>query len=77
MASAIIIGIIALSVWLWALISHLQRRDLSDCDKIVWTIVLCTLNIFGAILYLFMAPSGESKVRSEEELKEYFNSCSK
>ncbi|MEO8205847.1 MAG: PLD nuclease N-terminal domain-containing protein [Chthoniobacterales bacterium] len=70
-------------IWLVTLIKHIGREDLKDTDKIVWMIVLCTLNILGVILYWCMAPSssprrapkpGKHQVRTEAELKEYFNS---
>jgi hypothetical protein len=64
-------------LWLVTLVSHLRRTDLCDSDRIVWTVVLCTLNILGMILYWVLAPAGESRVKSEEELKEYFNSHSR
>jgi hypothetical protein len=69
--------ILSFVLWLGTLVSHLRRTDLSDTDRIVWTIVLCTLNVLGMVLYWFLAPAGESRVRTEAELKEYFNSRSK
>jgi len=60
-------------IWIIALISHLRRTDYSDTDKIVWTIVLCTLNILGVVLYWILAPAGRDRVRSEQELKDKFN----
>ena len=48
---------------------------MKDVDKIVWTIVVCTLNVLGMVLYWFMAPKEpNSSARSEKELKDYFNS---
>jgi membrane protein implicated in regulation of membrane protease activity len=64
-------------LWLITLVYHIRRTDLSDSDRIVWTVVLCTLNILGVILYWVMAPAGESRVRTEKELKEHFNSRSR
>lgn len=66
-------------VWMGMLIYHLRRRDISDTDRIVWTVVICTLNILGVILYFCIGPAGieSTKARTEEELKEYFNSRSK
>ena len=60
-------------IWILALVSHLRRTDYSDTDKIIWTIVLCTLNIFGVILYWFFAPPGNDRVLSEPELIDKFN----
>ena len=60
-------------IWLISLVSHLRRTDYSDTDMIIWTIVLCTLNILGVVLYLLFAPAGENRVLSEQELKDKFN----
>ena len=60
-------------VWIIALVSHLRRTDYSDTDKIIWTIVLCTLNILGVILYWIFAPDGQDRVLNEQELKDRFN----
>lgn len=68
--------ILSFVLWLVTLVSHLRRTDLADVDRIVWTIVLCTLNVLGMVLYWCLAPAGNSRVRTEAELKEYFNSRS-
>ncbi len=75
MSNSVLIGLIlGVALWLWTLISLLGREDMKDTDKIVWTIVVCTLNVVGMILYWLMAPSEPHKVRTEQELKDYFNS---
>lgn len=77
MPSLIFIAVIALVFWLLTLISFLKRTDLSDTDRIVWTIVLCTLSVLGMLLYWFLAPAGlegPNRARTEQELKDYFNS---
>jgi len=61
------------TIWIIALVSHLRRTDYTDTDKILWTIVLCTLNILWVILYWFFAPRGDDGVLSEQELKDKFN----
>lgn len=60
-------------LWVAVLVSHLRRKDCSDTDRIVWTIVLCTLNIVGVALYFFMGPAGDARVLTEQELKDKFN----
>ena len=64
-------------VWIGVLIHHLRRTDLSDTDRIVWTIVLCTLNLLGVVLYLVIAPHPDSRIESEAELKARFNNGGK
>ena len=60
-------------IWIISLVSHLRRTDYSNTDKIIWTIVLCTLNILGVILYWIFAPAGRDRVLTEQELKDKFN----
>ena len=68
------LAVVGFALWLYTLVSHLRRSDLTDTDRIVWTVVLCTLNILGMILYWAMVPAVEAgPARSEKELKEFFN----
>ncbi len=67
------IGIALFALWLFTLVFHLKRTDYSDTDKIIWTIVLCTLNILGVVLYFLFAPAGKYRVLTERELKDKFN----
>ena len=62
-------------VWLFTLIGLLKRQDLKDAEKLIWTVVLCTLNVVGLLLYWFMAPAEKNppRPRSDKELKEHFN----
>ena len=70
----LVIALIGFVIWIVVLISHIRRTDCSDTDKIVWTVILCTLNILGVVLYLSMGPSSEeTRVLSEQELKDKFN----
>jgi Phospholipase_D-nuclease N-terminal len=71
------LALVGFVLWLVTLVSHLRRVDLSDSDRIVWTVVLCTLNVLGMILYWIYAPAGEARPRTEKELQEHFNSRSR
>ncbi len=71
--SLVLACVAAFAVWLTPLVSHRRRTGLPDTDRIVWTIVLCTLNILGMILYWTIAPRGDHKVFSEEEHKAILN----
>lgn len=69
-------ALLIFAVWLSALVSLLRRRDLEPADRIVWTIVVCTTNVLGALLYWFLAPGkpgSPSRPRTDAELKDYFN----
>jgi hypothetical protein len=37
--------------WLWALISAIQNRGLSDGERICWVLAILVLQIVGAVLY--------------------------
>lgn len=71
----VIAAVVGFLFWLWVLVHHLRRKDCSDTDKIVWTVVLCTLNLLGAALYIILGPSNgdEDRVLTEQELKDKFN----
>ena len=63
-------------LWLFTLVYHLCRSDISDTDRIVWAIVLCTLNLLGMLLYWFLAPVGNPPAKADGELKENSDSRS-
>ena len=71
----IIFIVIAALVWLGVLIAHLNSDDLDPTDKICWTVVLCTLNILGVILYLICPIKSREKIslRSEDDIKKAAN----
>ncbi len=71
-------GAVVEGVWLATLVSAIRRTDLKDADRIVWTVVLCTLNFLGAVLYWNLAPRPPSRSRAgdleaERKLKDRFN----
>ena len=68
----IIIALIQL-VWLWALIAHLKSEEIESTEKICWTVVLCTLNALGLLLYIAVGPKEKEEFRYEEELKKALN----
>lgn len=70
----IAVGVLLFLIWISVLIYHLRRQDCSDMDRLLWVIVLCTLNILGVILYFFLGPKSENdRVLTEQELKDKFN----
>ncbi len=48
--------IVALAIWIFALINLCWRRDLDVHDKISWVVTLLVLNVVGAVIYLVFAP---------------------
>ncbi|CAA6678056.1 MULTISPECIES: PLD nuclease N-terminal domain-containing protein [unclassified Lentimonas] len=75
----IIVALIEI-VWLWALIALLRNNRIDSTDKVCWTVVLCTLNGLGLLLYMIFGPV-DLKIKieqtdeylSEQELKKAFN----
>jgi len=67
----VIIFLCGLIIWLITLVSVIRSRDMKDADRMIWVVVLCTLNVLGLLLYWILAPSNQA--RSDKELKEYFN----
>ncbi|MDR0532875.1 MAG: PLD nuclease N-terminal domain-containing protein [Verrucomicrobiales bacterium] len=67
--------VIALFVfWFATLVVVLSRKNWNGDDRVVWTVVICTLNILGAILYLLIGPKDPgAQGLSEDELKERCN----
>ncbi len=63
-------------VWLWSVVSVARTKTEDPYDRIVWLLVVLTLNIVGTILYLFFGADdreGEGNASSEEELKRRMN----
>jgi len=74
---SIIVSIVALICWILTLASHLKNTQMDAIERIVWTIVLCSLNIVGVFFYWWLVSTDSDTtfgVKSDEELKEYFNS---
>jgi len=70
----IMIAFILFALWICALVYHLRRVDLPDTERIVWTIVLCCLNVLGVVLYFCMVPAPpQEQPLSEADLKAKFN----
>jgi len=53
----IILVIMGFLLWLGTLILFLRRTDMKLPDRVVWVVILCTLNFLGAVLYWFLAPA--------------------
>ena len=50
----LLLGIAALVLWVWALISAIQNPALDSTMKIVWVLVIVFTGIIGAIIYLLV-----------------------
>ncbi len=68
--TVLVILILLEIIWLACLIWHLREK--SHPEKVVWTVVLCCLNILGLVLYVLVRQDKEDDL-SDEQLKERFN----
>jgi hypothetical protein len=50
----LVLGALALILWVWALIDAIQNPALSSTERIVWVVVIIFTNLIGAILYLLI-----------------------
>ncbi len=75
MDAYLIILAVAELAWLYCLIAHLKAKDIDPTDKICWTVVLCVLNLFGLLLFIFLSPKSktESVFENEERIKKEAN----
>lgn len=60
-------------VWLSALVFNLRDEEMKDTDKICWTIVLCTLNLLGLVLFILFSPHNRKDTLQEDSLKRAAN----
>jgi len=60
--------IVAELFWLDSLSKHLANNKLDPTDKICWTVVLCTLNLLGLVMFLIAGPktSDAKEIRNEK-----------
>lgn len=63
MIVAIVLGIIALAIWIWALVNAIQNPALDSTMRIVWVLVIVFTGIIGAIVYLLIGRSTMTHAR--------------
>ena len=51
---ALVLGALALILWIWALIDAIQNPALSSNERIVWILVIVLTNWLGAVIYLLI-----------------------
>jgi hypothetical protein len=52
-----ILALVALGVWIWALVDAIRNPALDSTMRIVWVLVIVFTQIIGAILYLAIGRS--------------------
>jgi hypothetical protein len=53
----LVLGIIGLGIWLWALIDAIQNPALDPTMRIVWILVIVFTQWLGAVIYLLVGRS--------------------
>jgi Phospholipase_D-nuclease N-terminal len=53
-ALALVMGVLAIAVWLFALVDVWRRGDLSSAAKWAWTLIIVLLPFLGTVLYLII-----------------------
>ena len=59
------LAVIALVLWVWALIDAIQNPSLSSTERVIWVLVIVFTNWIGALIYFLIgrgrgAPSAMS-----------------
>jgi hypothetical protein len=49
---SLVLGIVALIFWIWALIDAIQNPALSSNERLIWILVIVLTNWVGALIYL-------------------------
>lgn len=62
MLISVILGLLALAFWLWALIDAIRNPALDSNMRIVWILVILLTNWIGALIYLLIGRTGKPKV---------------
>ena len=57
----VLLGVLAVVVWIWALIDAIRNPHLDDTMRIVWVLVIVFTQIVGAIIYLIIGRSSQTR----------------
>jgi len=49
-----ILSVVGLVIWIWALVDAIQNPGLSGNERIIWVLVILLTNTLGAIIYLLI-----------------------
>ena len=50
---AIILSLIGLALWIWALVHAIKNPALDSNERLIWVIVIVLLQLLGALIYVF------------------------
>jgi hypothetical protein len=54
MIVAVLLGLVSLVIWLWALVDAIKNPALDSTMRLIWILVLIFTGILGAIVYLLI-----------------------
>jgi hypothetical protein len=54
MLAWILISLVGLVLWIWALVDAIQNPSLSGNEKLIWVLVIILTSLLGAVLYLLI-----------------------
>lgn len=57
----VILGILALALWIWALLSAIQNPAIDGTMRIVWVLVIVFTGFIGAIIYFLVAKKSHTR----------------
>lgn len=60
----IILGIILLLIWIWAIADIARRADLSMLMKVIWVVIVIAFPFVGVILYVVFGRSTTTSGRN-------------
>ena len=56
-----VLAIAGVVLWVWALVDAIRNPALDDTMRIVWVLVILFTNLLGAIIYLLIGRSTQSR----------------
>lgn len=57
MILCMLLGVVYLAIWIWALVDAIQNPALDNTMRLVWILVIVFTQLIGAIIYLLVGRS--------------------
>jgi len=51
---ALVLVVLGLALWVWALVHAIKNRGLTDGERIIWVLLIILVPLLGMILYFFI-----------------------
>jgi|SRR5690606_17770835 len=69
----IFLVVLAVIAWLWSVVVVAREKTEDPFDRIVWLLIILSLNIVGTILYVFFSSTKKAAAPDEADLKRRAN----